>query len=250
MTRLVTALAVTGLIGLTACADPATETRIADLETQVKDLQAKVTAIQANPAAAKGAPAAVDAAGEAEAGELLRQATDLAGALKYDEAKAKLDELKSKYGASRAARSAGRLESELAVVGIDAGDLEVENWFQGNANMNDGKATLLVFWETWCPHCRREVPKVQETFDKYNSQGLNLVALTKVTKSSTDEKVAEFAKENNLTYPIAKEKEGSMSNRFGVRGIPAAAVVKDGKVVWRGHPARLTDEMIQGWING
>lgn len=250
MTRIVTALALTGLLGLAACADPATETRIADLETQVKDLQAKVTAIESRPGgAAKGAPA-VDAAAESEAGELLRQATDLAQALKYDEAKAKLGELKEKYGATRAARSAGRLESELAVVGIDAGELEVENWFQGNASMNDGKATLLVFWETWCPHCRREVPKVQATFDKYNSQGLNLVALTKITKSSTPEKVEEFAKENNLSYPIAKEKDGSMSSRFGVRGIPAAAVVKDGKVVWRGHPARLTDEMIETWLNG
>ena len=38
-----------------------------------------------------------------------------------------------------------------------------------------------------------------------------------------------------------------MSQHFNVSGIPAAAVVKDGKIVWRGHPARLTDEMIQGW---
>ncbi|MCO4745675.1 MAG: TlpA family protein disulfide reductase [Proteobacteria bacterium] len=247
MTRITTA-ALSGILALAACADPALDTRIADLETQVKTLNEKVTTLEARPAG-KGGPPAANAAEEAAAGELLRQANDLAQALKYDEAKAKLAELKTKHGATRAARSSARLDAELAVVGIDAGDLEVESWFQGNANMNDGKATMLVFWETWCPHCRREVPNVQATFDKYNSKGLNVIALTKITKSSTPEKVSEFIGENNLSYPIAKEKDGSMSSRFGVRGIPAAAMVKDGKVVWRGHPARLTEEMIEGWIN-
>ena len=194
MTRIAPALATVVALALTACADPATETRIADLETQVKTLNEKVTALETR---APGKAAAADPAAEQAAGELLRQANDLAMALKYDEAKAKIAELKSKYGATRAARSSGRLESELAVVGVDAGELEVASWFQGNGNMNDGKATLLVFWETWCPHCRREVPKVQATYEKYNAKGLNLVALTKVTNSATDDGVAEFIKENN-----------------------------------------------------
>ena len=47
---------------------------------------------------------------------------------------------------------------------------------------------------------------------------------------------------------MAKEDGQKMSDRFGVKGIPAAAVVKNGKVVWRGHPARIKDEMIDGWL--
>ena len=46
---------------------------------------------------------------------------------------------------------------------------------------------------------------------------------------------------------MAKE-SGDASKAFGVSGIPAAAVVKDGKVVWRGHPGRLTEQMIESWI--
>jgi thiol-disulfide isomerase/thioredoxin len=113
--------------------------------------------------------------------------------------------------------------------------------------MGDGKATLVVFWEVWCPHCRREVPNLQATYEKYNSKGLTVVGVTKITKSSTEEKVTEFIAENKLTYPIAKE-TGTLSSRFGVRGIPAAAVVKDGKVVWRGHPARLSEDMYESWL--
>ncbi len=41
---------------------------------------------------------------------------------------------------------------------------------------------------------------------------------------------------------------GKLTEYFNVSGIPAAAVVKDGKIVWRGHPIRLTDEMLKNWL--
>lgn len=230
----------------TACKDPVLEQRVADLETKVAELEKRPAVAEAAPGAAKAAEGA-SAEDEEKAAEIFREANELVTKMDYDGAKAKLAMLASDYPTTRATRSSRRLQSELEVIGAAAGDLEIEKWFQGNSNMNDGKATLLVFWEVWCPHCRREVPAVQATFDKYNSKGLNLVGVTKVTKSSTDEKVQEFITENNLTYPIAKE-TGTLSERFGVRGIPAAAVVKDGKVVWRGHPARLNDAMFEAWL--
>ena len=37
---------------------------------------------------------------------------------------------------------------------------------------------------------------------------------------------------------------------FNVTGIPAAALVKEGKVIWRGHPGRLDDATIDKLIGG
>lgn len=240
-------LLLAGLAALSACADPALEKRVADLEAQVKELQTKGP--KAGPPGAPGAEAGVDPAKEQAAAELFRQANEMAEAGNYDGAKGKLAELTAQYGDTRAAKRSSRLSSELAVVGSDAGDLAVDKWFAGQAAMGDGKATLLVFFEEWCPHCQREVPKMQATYTKYKGQGLNVIGLTKVTRSATDEKVDAFIKQHEVTYPVAKEK-GDLSERFGVSGIPAAAVVKNGKVVWRGHPARLTDQMVEGWLNG
>jgi thiol-disulfide isomerase/thioredoxin len=235
----------------TGCTDPNLDARLAAIEAKMETIDKKVEGMaKAPPAAAKpgAAPGAASPEEEQAASALLQAAQKAMEAMEFDEAKAKLAELKSKFGSSRAARAASRLEGELAVVGKPAGDLKVEKWHQGNvASFDGGKATLLVFWEVWCPHCKREVPKVEETFKKYGAKGLQVVGLTKQSRDKTDEDVQAFIKEKNVSYPIAKE-DGDLSTRFGVRGVPAAAVVKDGAVVWRGHPARLTDEMLEKWL--
>lgn len=245
------AILATVLLG-TGCTDPNLDARLAAIEAKIDNVSQKVDGIKAAPTAPAGkagaAAGAASAEDEQKASELLQAANKAMGEMKFDDAKAKLAELKSKFGTTRAARAASRLEGELAVVGKPAGDLKVEKWHQGQvASFDDGKATLLVFWEVWCPHCKREVPKIEETFSKYGSKGLNVVGLTKQSRDKSDEDVQAFIKEKNVSYPIAKE-DGSLSTHFGVRGVPAAAVVKGGEVVWRGHPARLTDDMLEKWL--
>jgi peroxiredoxin len=229
-----------GSVWTAGCTDPEMEKRLADLES-------KVEALEKRPGGG-GAPAA-NAEEEQAASNLLKEISQAMEAREYDKAKATLAELREKYGATRAAKAAVRLEEELNVIGKDAVPVQVEKWFQGSeGDVTGGKATLYVFWEVWCPHCRKEVPRLSETYEKFKGQGLGMVGLTKMTRDITEEQVTEFIAENKVTYPIAKEQGTEMSSAYGIRGIPAAAVVKDGKVVWRGHPAKLTDDMIQGWL--
>lgn len=222
----------------------ALEDRIATLEASLADMEAKVdekiqTAIQeiANR--------------DQFAMEAYRSIIELASAGKQLEAKEQMTEFMSKYQGTEAARRAARLNQELAVVGKPApAQFNVSKWFQGEDQAVDLAAdgtTLLVFWEEWCPHCKREVPKLEQTYEKFKADGLNVFGVTKVTKSSTDEKVATFIEANQVSYPIAKE-TGDVSRYFNVSGIPAAAVVKDGQIVWRGHPNRLTEAMIAEWL--
>jgi hypothetical protein len=88
------------------------------------------------------------------------------------------------------------------------------------------------------------MPELVETYVKWKGKGLNVVALTRLTKGKSKEDVTSFMAENKLNYPMGKE-DGKLAKTFGVGGIPAAAVVKDGKIVWRGHPARLTEDVIE-----
>ena len=238
---------LSGALFLTACADQALVARVNDLETRVKAIEEKgAKAPAAAAAAAPNQPAPPSPEDEA-AMALYKEAAELASQGKTEEAKAKLTELDTKYPTSRAAQAGKRLMAELSVVGKDIADLQVDEWYQGKASLADSKATLVVFWEVWCPHCKREVPKLEETYTKYKDKGLGVVGLTKLSRGKTPEEVKTFITENKVSYPMGKET--AMSEFFGVSGVPAAAVVKGGKVVWRGHPAQVNEEMINGWLN-
>jgi len=219
---------------------------------QVKQLDERVATLEKaiEEGAGSGKAKKRNDASEKAAKLLLDKITKAVKANKTDEAKATLGELKAKYASTTAYKRARKFEGELAVVGkVAPTSLEVEKWLANEAaiDMASESPTLLVFWEQWCPHCRSEVPKVQKWYEDYSGLGLQVVGLTKISKSATPEIVDTFIKENKLTYPMAKE-DSSVSKYFNVRGIPAAAMVKGGKIVWRGHPGRLTEDMIKGWL--
>jgi thiol-disulfide isomerase/thioredoxin len=228
---------------------------IAKTNAGIKEIKTKLAVIEKEIKSVKSAPAKPAQQGASTEDEAVAQKmfADVQGFLKenkYDEAKALLKEMGSKYQATRTYRRASKLGKELEVFGKAAptsnGTLE---WLQGSdkdLNFSSG-TTLLVFWEVWCPHCKREVPEVQARQDKYKAKGLNVVGLTKMSRNKSMEEVMGFIKEKDVSYPMVKE-DGALSKHFNVSGIPAAAVVKDGKIVWRGHPARLSDEMIDGWL--
>ncbi len=210
--------------------------RIAKLEQRVAQLERQMRARKPN-----GDPAREQAAG-AEISAIRK----LVEEGKVDQVPSRLEAFKKKYAGTRAARAT----AELAVIGKASPQVwDIDKWFQGEneVDFTSPGPTLLIFWEVWCPHCRREVPKVQRLWESLHPKGLQIVGLTKITKSSTEQKVADFIAQQKLTYPIAKEK-GGLSRYFSVRGIPAAAIVKDGKVIWRGHPASLSDKFLESLL--
>lgn len=227
-----------------APAAPSVEDRVKVLEQRVQQLEQKLAAAQA-PAPN---PAAVQL--ESEAGAAYNEINKLALAGKAEEAKAQLPEFMKKYGTTSWAGRASMLQKDLELLGKQGPtNWGIQKWFQGQNDIDLAakKTTLVVFWEVWCPHCQREVPKLQAMYTDLKGQGLQVVGLTKVTKTSTDDKVASFISEQKIGYPVAKE-DGSASTYFNVGGIPAAVVLKDGKIVWRGHPASLTEDKLKGWL--
>jgi thiol-disulfide isomerase/thioredoxin len=244
-------LSVVGLVllGCSGLLNPSAEQAILDLHNENTRLKSVVNELESDLQKCKAEQNKPEntAQREEQATALYKRMKEDVEAFRLDAAKQKVAEFNQKYSGTRIARGVERLEKELGVIGISAGDLQVSKWLQGSATMNDSRLTLLVFFEEWCPHCRREVPKLQETYTRLKPKGLNIVGLTKVNKSSTEAKVMDLLGKHNVTYPIGKE-DGSLSTRFAVKGIPAAALVHDGKVVWRGHPARLNDEYITGFL--
>lgn len=239
------------LLVLLACLTPRKSEQLmaenAELAEALMQSQIQVATMEQQLAECQTQAAEPTAAQEIEASALLEQANEAMGKGDALTAKAMIGIVLNDYGQTQAARSAARISRELEVVGIDALPLDEVDWWQGQYEPG-AKATLIVFWEAWCPHCRREMPKTNLQWQRYKGQGLQVIGLTRVTKSSTDESAKAMLADQDIGFAIGKEK-GGVSAHYQVSGIPAAVVIQDGKVIWRGHPAKIEDEAIQGWLN-
>ncbi|MGK0349028.1 MAG: thiol-disulfide isomerase/thioredoxin [Myxococcota bacterium] len=131
--------------------------------------------------------------------------------------------------------------SDLSIVGQPAGSLADSTvaWVQGESEWSEGRH-LVVFFETWCPHCRRELPLVD---DRLAGRDASAVLLTRLSRDASVESVQEFLTANDVQEPVAYVRQ-DVADRFGITGIPAAAVVEDGVIIWRGHPATLEGDLL------
>lgn len=130
-------------------------------------------------------------------------------------------------------------------------------WITGTAPAawEPGKLYILECWATWCGPCIAAIPHVDELYDKYQEKGLRVIGMN-VWEDGKD-KVAGFVKTkgDGMSYPVAYVgKGGDFENTWlkpaGVRGIPHAFVVKDGKVLLTTHPSQLTEPVIEGLLAG
>lgn len=130
-------------------------------------------------------------------------------------------------------------------------------WVQGTAPAawEPGKVYILECWATWCGPCIAAIPHVDGLYDKYQEKGLRVIGVN-VWEDGKD-KVAGFVKNkgDGMSYPVAYTGKGGVFETdwlkpAGVRGIPHAFVVKDGKVLLTTHPIQLTELVIEGLLAG
>lgn len=123
-----------------------------------------------------------------------------------------------------------------SVVGTEVDPFEGARWLRGETDA-DG-LQLVVLWELWCPHCKRELPKLEAVSEAWKERGLTVSALTRLTRNVSEADALSFAEEQGTTFPIGVTTD-AIPRALGARGVPAAALVHDGVVVWSGHPAQL-----------
>jgi len=81
---------------------------------------------------------------------------------------------------------------------------------------------LINFWATWCGPCRAEMPIIQAAYERYREQGLVVLAVD-VQEGPTF--VERFAQQSGLTFTILYDRDGSVSDRYRIRGIPTSFFV-------------------------
>lgn len=96
-----------------------------------------------------------------------------------------------------------------------------------------GKVVLINFWATDCPGCVKEMPRLVDTYHRYQARGVELIAVA--MSHDRPDYVANFAEKKGLPFPVALDIQGEISRAFGdVRLTPTLFVIdKQGKIIQR-----------------
>jgi len=142
-------------------------------------------------------------------------------------------------GAQPSGKSPGQLET------LDMG--AVEKHFAANKG---GKVTLVMFWATWCPACKTELPVLEQLRAKYPVDKLDLMA---ISVDDTPEAMGAFLKSRPTTLDVYLSK-ADVASEFGVKSIPVLYILdKEGQVAFNSsgvYPFDMLDSVISQLVKG
>ena len=94
-----------------------------------------------------------------------------------------------------------------------------------------GKVTLVNFWATSCVTCVAEMPKIISTYNKYQAQGYDTVAVA--MSYDPPAYVVNYAETRKLPFKVALDNTGAIAKAWGqVQLTPTSYLVnKRGEVV-------------------
>ena len=94
-----------------------------------------------------------------------------------------------------------------------------------------GRPVILNFWASWCVPCRREMPALQDTAARYETQGLLLLGMNQTYLDDLATARA-FVEELGLDFPNTRDLSGSVgADAYQVVGLPTTVFVRRGGTV-------------------
>jgi thiol-disulfide isomerase/thioredoxin len=107
------------------------------------------------------------------------------------------------------------------------------------------KATLVMFWASWCDHCREEVPTIVQLYRKYWVKGLEIYAVCLDTKK---EDMMQFIRDNRFNCIQVcdfKQWKSDAALKYYIKRTPQYYLIgKDGLIVGKNMSMHVLEERI------
>jgi thiol-disulfide isomerase/thioredoxin len=115
---------------------------------------------------------------------------------------------------------------------------------------NKGKVTLVMFWATWCPACKTELPVLEQLRAKYPADKLDIMA---VSVDDTESAMKGYLSARPTSVPVYLSK-AEVGSEYGVKTIPALFILdKAGQVAFNSagaYPFEMLDSVIGQLVKG
>ncbi len=122
--------------------------------------------------------------------------------------------------------------------GLEIGDKAPSfslNTMEGNSftQLSDGSDSgpvMLIFWATWCPSCKEEIPHVRDIHESFTSKGLRVLAIN-VGVNDSQKRVQKFSEKYKMSYPVTFDAGSKVTKEYGVMGTPTVMIIDQQGIV-------------------
>lgn len=130
-------------------------------------------------------------------------------------------------------------------IGKTAPDFTLQTLDGEQVKLSDfrGQAVFVNFWATWCPPCRAEMPDMQKLYD---DKDIEILAVNMTDSEKSEEGVASFVADMQLSFPVLMDTEGDISDAYNVKAYPTSYMIDaEGKISHIAYGAMNYNVMVQ-----
>lgn len=111
----------------------------------------------------------------------------------------------------------------FALMNMDGEKVELDDY--------RGEGVFLNFWGTYCPPCEEEMPYMENQYQLYEDEDIEILA---VNVGENEVTVDRFVNRYQLTFPILLDQNRDVLNAYGVNLLPATFLIDEqGEVIKR-----------------
>jgi peroxiredoxin len=137
----------------------------------------------------------------------------------------------------------GHIEPRTDMAGKQAIEFTLETTANKSLTLTqarDGKKAILIFWATWCPHCREELEVLRQKADAIKKRGVQIVL---VDVGETKEEASSYLKHQQIPFESFIDEDNTVAGQYGLIGVPTLVYI-DEKGIIRNIDHELSDNYL------
>ncbi len=123
----------------------------------------------------------------------------------------------------------------LVAVGCEAPDFALKSPEGTRTVLSEvakGHWTVIDFWASWCPDCRKDIPSVKKMYEAYAQKGVRFVGVSfDYQAEAWEAAIKKYDMGWTHVSELKKMRESAVAQAYGVKWIPSMVLVDpDGRV--------------------